>query len=104
MKYPKIKDPVHQWYGTQQWRKARKAYWAKVGGLCERCLAKGLYTPAAQVHHIKPLKPEDLSNPALTTGFNNLMALCERCHEEEHNKFTHGGRYTIDDEGNVKLL
>ena len=104
MKYKTEKDPVHQFYGTQRWRKARKAYWQKVGGLCEKCLAKGLYTPAEQVHHIKPLKPEDLDNPALTTGFDNLMALCERCHEEEHNKFTHGGRYKISGDGTIKIL
>ena len=104
MRYKTKTDPVHRFYGTQKWKKCRAAYWAKVHGLCEKCLAKGIITAASEVHHKIPLTPELLDRPELTTGFDNLMALCERCHEEEHQKFTHGGRYTIDEEGNVKLL
>ena len=105
MEYPKERDAVHRFYGTQKWRKARAAYWSKCGGLCEKCLAKGIIKPAEQIHHRKPLRPEDLDNAELTTGFSNLQALCAECHEEEHaSPWTHGGRYTIDEEGNVKLL
>ena len=98
------RDPVHRFYGTQQWRRARETYLRSVGGLCERCLKKGLIVPAAHVHHIKRLTASTVDDPEITTGFNNLMALCERCHEEEHQKFTHGGRYVVDEDGNVNIL
>lgn len=104
MEYKKKTDPVHKFYGSAQWQRAREAYKKSKGGLCENCLKKGIFTAAAHVHHIRPLKPEDLDNAELTTGFGNLRALCERCHEEEHQKHTHGGRYTIDEQGNVEIL
>lgn len=107
MLYKNARDPVHRFYSTQQWQKARNAYWKSVGGLCEECLKKGLCTPAEQVHHIKPLRPEDLDNPALTTGFNNLQALCARCHEEKHGKHAQEEqprRYVVAVDGTVKFL
>ena len=45
-------------YGSQQWKNCRRAFRNAKGGLCEACLAKGLITPGAEVHHKIPLTPE----------------------------------------------
>ena len=42
--------------------------------LCEDCLARGIYKPAKEVHHILPLEKGGTHNES------NLMALCKSCH------------------------
>ena len=42
-------------YNSQAWKDTRRNYKQSVGGLCERCLKKGLYNPAEVVHHKTPL-------------------------------------------------
>ena len=83
----------------------------KVGGLCERCLAKGMYVPAVIVHHKEWLTPENISDPNVTLNFGNLEALCRECHEEEHSEANiqakhrkHAKRYTVDRMGHVKVV
>lgn len=71
-------------YDSVEWESCRKAYMSSVGGLCERCLAKGLITPAKIVHHKQHLTPSNINDPNITTGFSNLEALCWDCHAEEH--------------------
>ena len=81
------------------WRKCRKAYIAKAGGLCERCLAKGLYRAGVIVHHKVHLTPENISDPTISCAFENLELLCCDCHADEHNRLQK--RYRIDEFGRV---
>ena len=69
------------------------------GGLCEICMSKGLIEPATQVHHRMPITPENLNDPGITLSYDNLMALCERCHAEQH----HRRRWRCDPAGHVIL-
>jgi 5-methylcytosine-specific restriction protein A len=64
-----------QGYG-QTWQKIR-AHYLKRHPLCEKC--EGI-TPAVLVHHIKALKEGG------TNDVDNLMALCNACHEKIHGK------------------
>ena len=56
-------------YQSQEWKSARAVYLKKVGGLCERCLKKGLYNAAVIVHHRVHLSPETIRDPKIRTGF-----------------------------------
>lgn len=90
-------------YHSTEWESCRAAYLKRVGGLCERCLAKGLISPAKIVHHKIYLTPDNINNPRITLDFNNLEALCKSCHDEEHD---HCGRknkkrYFINEFGQV---
>ena len=58
----------------------------KVNHLCERCLAKGLYVPARVVHHKTHLTAENYGDASVMFGFNNLEALCQACHNDEHGR------------------
>lgn len=93
-------------YNTPAWKHTRKAYRQSVGGLCERCLAKGIITPAEVVHHITPLTDENISDLDVALGWSNLQALCRKCHAEVHEELdadSKGLRYTIDNLGRVVI-
>jgi 5-methylcytosine-specific restriction enzyme A len=66
----------YQWmYSTPLWRRLRSQQ-LKDKPLCERCLARGLVTPANIVHHTIPHKGDwDLFATA------PLASLCKRCHD-----------------------
>ena len=82
-------------------------YKQSVGGLCERCLSKGLVVPAEIVHHKKPLTEKNIDNLELSLGWGNLQALCRKCHAEVHEELYRQRtkkRYKIDSSGNVKIF
>ena len=106
-----MKPYAERFYGSEAWKNTREAYKRSVGGLCERCLKKGLYNPAEIVHHKNHISEENINDPSITLSFENLEALCRKCHEEEHGAETREAwrmwkgskkRYTIDECGNVR--
>lgn len=93
-----------KFYKSSAWRKNSRAYLASVDGLCERCRARGIYTPAVIVHHRIHLTAERMNNPELTMGWGNLEALCQDCHNKEHFQkqekrytFSAAGELLVDD-------
>lgn len=47
-------------------------------------MAKGLIVPADEVHHKIRLTKENINEPSIALNFDNLEALCEQCHDKEH--------------------
>lgn len=88
-------------YKTRAWLKCRDAYIKHVGGLCERCLSRGLIVPGYIVHHKCYLTPENITDPNVTLNWDNLEYLCHDCHNKEHFKEKYKKRYTIDQYGKV---
>ena len=86
-------------YGSAAWDYTRKAYAKSKQNLCERCLAKGRYTPGAVVHHRIHLTPENITDPAVSLNWDNLELLCMDCHADAHKD--HSVRYKVDDMGRV---
>ena len=97
-----MKDYAKSFYKSKRWQSTRLAYLKSVGGLCERCLKKGLYRPAQIVHHKIYITPENIYNPEITLTWSNLEAVCRRCHEEEHSGDP-DSRYRIEEDGTVIL-
>ena len=64
-------------YG-RRWRISSKAFLVN-HPFCVRCLAKGTYTPATIVDHIKPHK----GNQTLFWDKNNWQPLCKLCHDKK---------------------
>ncbi len=93
---------AREFYLSTVWRSCRAAYVKKAGGLCERCLKRGLYVPGEIVHHRVHLTPENIEDPRITCGFDNLELLCRNCHADEHQRAER--RYTIDRSGRVLTL
>lgn len=86
-------------YHTAQWKAAREAAMQRDSRLCVDCLKRGLYRPAEEVHHIVPLTPENINDPAITTGLDNLVSLCRECHKARHHPEPE--RYRVDEYGRV---
>lgn len=85
-----------RFYESPEWRHCKKVYLEKVNHLCERCLAKGLYEPAKIVHHRIHLTPDNMI-PELMYGFDNLEALCQACHNDEHGRSKTNRRWKFID-------
>ena len=93
-----MKEFAERLYKSKAWQKCRAEYLRSVGGVCERCLKKGILRAAVIVHHKTYLTPENIYRPDVTMNFANLEALCRECHEKEHAKRR---RYSLDYNGRV---
>ena len=87
-------------YKSRAWQRTSRAYAKSVGGLCERCAAKGLPVAGQIVHHRTPLTPENIHDPAVTLAWSNLELLCRDCHAACH-PMQRRARYSVDKFGNV---
>lgn len=99
------RDFAREFYRSRAWRETRDAYARFVGGLCERCLSKGRYTPGDIVHHRVHLTPDNICDQRVSLSFGNLELLCRACHAEAHpevyGRQDRPRRVGFDDEGNV---
>ncbi len=89
-------------YFSYAWIRCRRDYARSVGGLCERCLARGLYTPGEEVHHKIKLTPETVTDPAVALNWDNLELLCKDCHMDEHRQSKR--RWKIGKEGDLEII
>ena len=81
---------TNPFYGTDAWKRCRAAALRRDHGLCQRCLKEGrreifadgrtFPVLATMVHH--KLHLED--RPDLALNLDNLVSLCDACHEKEH--------------------
>jgi 5-methylcytosine-specific restriction endonuclease McrA len=94
-----MKDFAASFYKSKAWQACRAAYLSKVGGLCEDCLAKGIYTPAEIVHHTVELTPENINRPEISLNPELLRAVCRECHAAAHGARIR--RYKLDELGRV---
>ena len=100
-------------YNSKRWRRTRDLYMRSCGGLCERCLRSGVYSPAAVVHHKIYLTPDNINEPRITLNPDNLEALCSKCHGNEHERWKKHAdgsrfdrknrRYKINNDGSVEV-
>lgn len=78
-------------YCTSQWKRLRLAKLA-VNPCCEVCELRGQTVGAFAIDHIKPIRQGGDPFPAL----HQLMALCERCHNEKTSAFDRQGGNVLD--------
>lgn len=77
-------------YLTKEWRRKRKQILIKDKYECQKCKAKGMYSRATCVHHVKHL--EEYEELALADFYideygrqhRQLISLCDSCHKDEH--------------------
>lgn len=100
-------DQQRHFYMQVTWIDCARAY-KRAHPLCERCLEMHRISPAEEVHHKIKLSPGNINKPDIVLNWDNLEALCKKCHQEEHNreradqkKRSH--RWRIDDSGEVIL-
>lgn len=89
-------DVIRKFYKSDQWKIARTIKIASVGGRCEKCGAIG-----TEVHHIIHLTPDNINDPNITVNQDNLMLLCNECHNKEHGRFGATKECVFDSDGNL---
>ena len=90
---------AESFYKSRGWKNTREAYMKHARGLCERCLSKGIITPAEIVHHKVFLTPENINDPYVSLNWQNLEAVCRDCHAAIHEG--NQKRYKVDEYGRV---
>lgn len=76
-----MKEWAAWFYKSDTWKKTRLAYMVQQNFTCERC-----GRPAEMVHHKQYLTEDNIEDPSVSISFDNLEALCDRCHQHEHHK------------------
>ena len=81
-------------YRTKAWKDARRIVLHRAHWMCERC-----GKPATEIHHRIRLTPDNMWDPRITLNHDNLMALCEECHQAQHRT----KRWRCDEFGKISL-
>lgn len=74
-----MKPFAEKLYKSYKWQKISKAYMTSQNYICERCGGVGTVC-----HHRTHLTPDNIDNPKIAYGFDNLECLCHDCHRKEH--------------------
>ena len=90
------KEYAKSFYNSVSWKRTQKAYLEKMFYTCEVC-----QHPANTVHHIIAITPENINDANITLNFENLMAVCEECHNKKHKSKKVERRYKFDEDGNI---
>lgn len=67
-------------YKSQRWKHKRAQILRRDGYLCQECRKYGRMTQATTVHHIQHVE----DHPELAYNDDNLVSLCEKCHNKMH--------------------
>lgn len=74
-----------RFYDSARWKHTQEAVMKAYNYTCQRC-----GRPAKIVHHRVWLNEQNINSPEITLGWDNLVPLCQDCHNREHR----GGRET----------
>lgn len=74
--------------------------------MCEECWRNGIIETGSrdrplEVHHRIPLTDQNIRNPAIAFGWDNLELLCKDCHDKKKQK--QPKRWKVDPEGRVLI-
>jgi len=72
-------DYAKSFYRSKQWQDCRGGFMQSKYFICERC--GGL---AVLAHHKTHITPGNINDPNVTLSWDNLMALCNECHQIVH--------------------
>lgn len=74
-----------RFYAWAAWDRRRAEVLRMDNWECQRCKARGRYSRATIVHHVKHLKDRpDLALSIWDGEERQLVSVCKRCHELEH--------------------
>ena len=87
-------NEIYKFYKCKEWIRLRDEVLSESHYECQHCLRDGIYKPAEMVHHLNEVRKRPdlaLSKEYVDNKTNerraNLIALCNACHEKEHDRF-----------------
>lgn len=75
-------NQVHDFYNSPIWKRKKADILKAQHYECQRCKGKGRYKKARTVHHKKYLRMRS----DLALDDENLEAICDECHYDEHHR------------------
>lgn len=69
-----------RFYKSSEWQRKRQEILERDNYECQHCKKRGQFSRARSVHHIRHLERW----PELALDDDNLISLCEPCHNEQH--------------------
>ena len=72
--------------------------------MCEMCFQRSIMKTAEIVHHKVHLSRDNIDDPEICYGLDNLMRVCRDCHAEVHYPDDYRPRVAFDSDGNVVPL
>lgn len=75
---------LDKFYKSKKWKRKRENILRRDEYTCQECKRYGKTVQANTVHHIFPLE----NYQELKLVNDNLISLCDKCHEAMHNRFT----------------
>lgn len=92
-----MREFAREFYRSKAWRETRAYILRRDHGLCVKC-----GKPGEIVHHKTHLTPENISDPEIALGEDNLETLCRDCHGIEHTTdLPMDAALTWDEDGNL---
>lgn len=82
-----MREFAKEFYLSPAWRRAREYVFRRDAGLCVEC-----GDPGEIVHHKTPLTPENIRDPSVSLGEDNLELLCRKCHGLKHANVSNSGK------------
>lgn len=82
-----------KFYKSKTWITKRNIIKNKDNGLCLKCLSNKKIVPMDSVHHIEELK----DNWDKRLDENNLISLCEQCHQITHLEYKTENKLQVQD-------
>ena len=97
MRYINIKE-IEEKYKGARWKKTRRLK-LQLNPFCERCLKKGIYSPAFIIHHKEYITDKNYMFDEVFYNLDNLESLCQPCHNQEH--FSEEDEFIFDENGDL---
>ena len=78
---------LHQFYTGNEWKEVRALLMLDRSMMCECCGKLIHYKYQAIGHHKIELTMANVNNPEISLNLDNLMLVCNKCHNILHNRF-----------------
>lgn len=92
-----MREFAREFYLSKEWRCVRAYIVERDMGLCVKCGRPGVI-----VHHKEHLSPDNIGNPEIALGEDNLELLCRDCHSLAHaSDLPTDGGLMFDEDGNL---
>lgn len=75
-------------YHTKQWDIAKRQVSLRDNSLCRLCFSNCSWTASQLVHHIVEVEEDS----TLVYSADNLISLCESCHQQVHAEYRNGNK------------
>jgi 5-methylcytosine-specific restriction enzyme A len=86
-----------EFYTSTAWKKCRLLVLSRDNHLCQDCLKEKRLTAADMVHHIVEYR----DNPSKGLELDNLISLCNPCHNTRHGKSLINDGMMFDENGDL---